>query len=268
METDAAAVGEETECEERKNQQHATQCQPACLWSGIAQATLAGNGESHQQHRRRRQQLHQAEVDTVPAERPRMTIHQLETQASVGIIEIPQQQRQPRQRAEYNRKPQQRATQRRPALAQGQQRQQSDRHHRREAIVGQPADHQAQRQLRRHARIHLAQRARAGIQAQQTGQQQWHVRQSQHSQGARQWQQHQQQARQPTRSGVEFARGHPQHQPRQQGADQQERQPQRQRVVAAQRNTQSRQPRGQTGQVGIGQRKMLAFLPVKRLIDK
>ena len=82
--------------------------------------------------------------------------------------------------------------------------------------MGQSTHHQPQCQFRRHTGIDLAQRAHAGIQAQQAGQQQRHVRQGQYPQRARQRQQHQQQARLPTRSRVEFARRHPRQQPRDQ----------------------------------------------------
>ena len=68
--------------------------------------------------------------------------------------------------------------------------------------------------------------------------------------------------------GSEFARGDARHQPWQHCGDQQERRAQRQRVVAAHRDAEPREPCREPRQVRIRPCQVLAFLPVEGLVDE
>ena len=199
---------------------------------------------------------------------PRVPVHQLEAQPGIGIAQVPQQQRKPGQRADGHCHPWAGMPQRATPVAQHKQPGKTDRDHRDEAVMRQAAQRQAKRQFAHCRRVNPAQQAQPGIQAEQRRQQQRHVGQRQQAQAAGQRQQQRQRPGLPAGAFAKLAPGHPRHQPRERRTDQQERQPQPQRMLAEHLHAQPRQPRGQRRQVGIGPGRMLAFLPVKGLVYK
>ena len=201
-------------------------------------------------------------------ERPRMAVDELEAQAGVGVVEIPRHQWRPRRGAECDRGQHADIAQHAPAIGQQQQGEETDPDHGDKPVVTERADRQAQRQLQRRRCVDVAQQPRAGVDAQQRSQRHRRVGQRQQPEGADQRQQQRETAGDPAPRRAEFARRDAHHQQRHHRGDQQERRAQRQGMVAAEFDTEPRQPRGQRRQVGIGRGEVLAFLPIERLVDE
>ena len=268
METHPLAIGDEAEREEADDHQRPARREVTACRLLRAQAAPRRDPHRHQQQRRGERELHAPEAQALATELPRVPIQQLEAQAGVGVVEVPGQQRPPRQRTDRDRGPGQRMAQHATPLGGREQGDAADRDHRREAIVGQPADRQPQRKFQRRGGSDLAQQAQAGIQAQHGGEQQRHVRQGHQSQRPGQRQQDREAARLPAAVGIDLARRHPRDQPRNRGTDQQERQAQGQRAAGCPRIADPCQPRGHPRQVGIRPGEVAAFLPVERLVDE
>ena len=147
VEAGALAVGEEAQCQETQHDHRARERQVAHARTHIADTTPGRDDHRYQQQRRGQQQLHASEAKPFAAELPGMAVHQLEAQARIRVVQVPEQQRQPGQRAHRDRRPGPATAQRGAPFAQGQQGEQPDRDHRDEAVMGQPADHQTQRQF-------------------------------------------------------------------------------------------------------------------------
>jgi hypothetical protein len=171
VEAGALAIGEEAQRKEAEHDHRAGERQVAHARTRIAHAAPGRDHHRRQQQRRRKQQLHPAQPEAFTAELPGMAIHQLETQAGVGVVQVPQQQRQPCQRSDRDRRPRPATAQHGAALAHGQQGEQADCDHRDEAVMGESADHQTQRQFAGGEGIHATQQPQPGIQAQHARQQ-------------------------------------------------------------------------------------------------
>ncbi len=197
-----------------------------------------------------------------------MALDHLEFQAGIMVVGIPRQQRQPRQYTHCQRHPHARISQHAPSLRQHQQRDEADTDHADEAVVAERTDQQAQAQFDRGRRIDAAQQACTGIEAQHRSQCHRHIGHGQQAQRGRQRHQQGQAARLPAGHVAEPARGDTRDQQRQQCADGQERQTQCQHVLAADFHAHARQPRGQSRQVGVRRRQVLAFLPIERLVHE
>ena len=269
VETHALAVGEKTQREE--SGQH---LQPGPRQITHARrrirATLRDASAQHreQQQRSDHQRLHRDEQQAIGMKHPGMPFDELETQAGIGVVEVPQQQRQPCQRAQRHRQPHARVAQRAATFRQHQHRHETDADHRDEAIVRESADDQPRREHRDRRPRRTAHQPAARIQAQHRSQGQGHVRQRQHPERAEQRQQHRQRAGLPRMRRSGFAPRDGDDPPRQQRCDQQERPAQTQRTVAADFDAQSRQPCGESGQIRIRPRQMAAFLPVERFVHE
>ena len=271
VETDPLAVCEKAQHEQPGQHERAEQPQETPLRPRRPLLPAGDPGRLQQgqrQQRRHQQHLHRHEGQAAGVQGPRVAVQQLEAQPGLAMFQVPPQQRQPRQRADQAGQQHPRIAQQAPALRQPRDHRHRHQHSPGEAVVAQCPQRQAKRQLQRTQRRDLVQQPRHRMQAQHRGQRQRHVRQRQDPERAQQRQQHRQGAGLPAMDHAEPAPPDPRHPPRQQRADQQERHPQRQHVLAAQGGAQPGQPRGHPRQVRIGHGQVPALLPVEGLVHE